>query len=90
MTPPPPGRQPSSHRLTPPGRMVFQNYKVAVLLLASSIRFMGGYSLMIYVPTYFARAYPDENDIYSLGNAAVLVLGGKPPYQSHTIISRGA
>lgn len=57
-------------------RACFFDVPVALLFLASALRFWGGFSIGVYLPQYYNKAFPDDNEIYSVLNAAVISVGG--------------
>ena len=56
--------------------MIFKNKCFVFLLIASSFRFFGGYSLGFWASTYFGGVYPEYSDAYSITNAVVVIVGG--------------
>jgi sugar phosphate permease len=45
-------------------------------ITASTLRFIGGYSIGFWSPSFFQGKYPDESTNYSIANAFVVVVGG--------------
>ena len=57
-------------------REIFGNNVICVLFVASSFRFMGGYAIATYLPTFYSTIYPDKTSQYSIINCTVVALGG--------------
>ena len=47
-------------------------------MVASSIRFIGGYSIAFWGTNFFTNVYPDYVSYYSVMNAFVTICGGLP------------
>jgi len=55
---------------------IFSNWLVVLVFGASSLRYMGGYAIAGYLPTFYAVVFPDYDDQYSYINAYVVAVGG--------------
>lgn len=55
---------------------IYANNLVILLFWASSLRFMGGYAIAGYLPTFYAEVFPSYNEEYSYINAYVVAAGG--------------
>lgn len=47
-----------------------------LFIIASTLRFIGGYSIGFWSPTFFQKKYPDYTEQYAFLNAFVVVVGG--------------
>eukprot|EP00630_Chrysocystis_fragilis_P007346 CAMPEP_0197395608 /NCGR_PEP_ID=MMETSP1165-20131217/7168_1 /TAXON_ID=284809 /ORGANISM="Chrysocystis fragilis, Strain CCMP3189" /LENGTH=448 /DNA_ID=CAMNT_0042921373 /DNA_START=30 /DNA_END=1379 /DNA_ORIENTATION=+ len=57
-------------------KTIFTNKLVVILFAASSLRFMGGYAIAGYLPTFYAEVFPSFDQQYSYLNAYVVAAGG--------------
>ncbi|KAJ8613838.1 hypothetical protein CTAYLR_004936 [Chrysophaeum taylorii] len=57
-------------------RTIFSNRLVVLVFAASSLRFMGGYAIAGYLPTFYGIVFPSYDDQYSFINAYVVASGG--------------
>ncbi|CAM9506661.1 unnamed protein product, partial [Heterosigma akashiwo] len=57
-------------------REIFSSKLVCILFLAGSVRFMGGYAIASFLPTYYSYAFSDYSTLYSYLNASVVAFGG--------------
>lgn len=55
---------------------IFRNRLARVVFAASAARFMGGYAIAGYLPTYYGVIFPSHNHEYAYINAYVVALGG--------------
>jgi len=57
-------------------KIIFGTRKVAILIGAASIRFMGGYAIAGYLPYMYSAVFDDYETIYAYLNAYVVAFGG--------------
>ena len=55
---------------------IFSNRLVVLVFAASSLRYMGGYAIAGYLPTFYGVVFPSYDDQYSYINAYVVATGG--------------
>jgi MFS family permease len=55
---------------------IFSNNLIIILYIASSARFMAGYAIGGYVPSFYGTVFADYDDTYSYLNAFVVATGG--------------
>lgn len=55
---------------------IFGNRLVVLVFAASSLRYMGGYAIAGYLPTFYGVVFPGYDDEYSYINAYVVATGG--------------
>ena len=55
---------------------IFSNRLVVLVFAASSLRYMGGYAIAGYLPTFYGVVFPSYDDQYSYINAYVVASGG--------------
>jgi MFS transporter, Spinster family, sphingosine-1-phosphate transporter len=55
---------------------IFINPTCRWVCIAGSFRFFGGYAIGYYMPSYFGKIYPTDNNLYFLLNAFVVSVGG--------------
>lgn len=61
--------------------MIVSNSTFCVIIVASSLRFLGGYSIGFWAPKFFTGKYPDYKNEYSLSNMLICaVLGMSAAY----------
>lgn len=57
-------------------RTIFANKLVVLIFAASALRFMGGYAIAGYLPTFYDVKFPSYDSEYSYINAYVVAAGG--------------
>jgi len=57
-------------------KTVFSDVCVVCLIIAATLRFIGGFSIGAFLPLFYKRQFEDYNDEYSILNAAVISVGG--------------
>lgn len=55
---------------------LFTDAHTALLLLGASVRYMGGYAIAGYLPTFYESKWPAKTTTYSEINAFVVAMGG--------------
>mmetsp|Transcript_23973 Transcript_23973/g.31123 ORF Transcript_23973/g.31123 Transcript_23973/m.31123 type:complete len:469 (+) Transcript_23973:92-1498(+) len=57
-------------------REIFSSKLVCILFIAGSVRFMGGYAIASFLPTFYSYQFTSYSTLYSYLNASVVAFGG--------------